>query len=85
MGEFSSPRGRVPMTMGSSQPMARYRLNAFKCLLGHSLPFFPLTFIYIKTQPACLPKSEEKQKVDKIRRFLVLIFSRYALFEISDF
>lgn len=65
MGEFSSPGGRVSMTMGSSQPMARYRLKVFKGLLGHSLPFSPWTFIYIKTQPACLPKSEEKQKMIK--------------------
>lgn len=67
MGEFSSPGGRVSMTMGSSQPIVRYRLNVFKRLLGHSLPFSPLTFIYIKTQPACLPKSKdfEKQKMIK--------------------
>lgn len=64
MGEFSSPRGRVPMTMGSSQPMARYRLNAFKCLLGHSLPFFSIDF-YIYQDSASLPtKIRRKAKDD---------------------
>jgi hypothetical protein len=59
---FPSPGRRVSMTMGGSWPMARYRDYLYLCSSVCCYIFSLLSFIYIKTQPACIPKSGDKQR-----------------------